>query len=174
MLIRNTAHAWNLGLNLFLATYTTGGMFIPAVAYSLMFHSLIRENKEVCIFGKYSWKWKWIYTVLSVPLSPFIVIIRYMFLYGILLILNFIHFLRPLYRYTKSSKQFYFFSVFHSLFDKEMSQSSMAAFQIERSTEASWQFVVLLTALTSEPISSNAYFSVQTFTGKSFAINQSK
>ena len=67
----------------------------------------------------------------------------------------------------------FYFSLIHSLYDNEMFQSASSAHHIEQVTEHPWQFIVLLTALTSEPINDNDYFSLQTFTGKSFRINQS-
>ena len=56
-----------------------------------------------------------------------------------------------------------------------MVQSAAAAHLIEISTEAAWQFVIQITALTSGAIKEDDYvFELHTFTGKSIKIPQSK
>ncbi len=51
----------------------------------------------------------------------------------------------------------YYFSLFHSLFDKRMYQSAESVFLIEKSTENSWQFIVQMTALASGAIKDEDY-----------------
>ena len=62
------AQAWELGITWFLAFYTTAGMYIPSLAYAAMFSVLLLDFRE---------KWfYWFYTILSVPLSPIIGVLR--------------------------------------------------------------------------------------------------
>ena len=65
--------ALELGITWFLFFYTTAGMYLPSVAYLIMFRRLLMNMKK-----KEKKKWiYWFYMILSIPpFTPFIVICR--------------------------------------------------------------------------------------------------
>ena len=64
---------WELGITWFLGLYTTVGMYIPALAYLITFRHLLKDMKGK--EGKDKWIYRF-YTIMAVPLSPIIVILR--------------------------------------------------------------------------------------------------
>ena len=72
----NSINAWQLGMLYFVGIYTTVGMFLPALAYAIIFNSLVSDRKEASLFGIRKFKLKTAYTFFSILLSPIVTIIR--------------------------------------------------------------------------------------------------
>lgn len=69
----------------------------------------------------------------------------------------------------------FYFSFFHSLFDKRLVHAAESAHFIERSTESSWQFIVQLVGLTSGAIRHDDYvFQFTTLAGKTVGLPQGR